>query len=107
MFTESNINPRYVIFYDGKKVPLSECIKNPKGRNIFIALMHPVRLSSYVFSNIKRSSLYIAIMISSNLKTAIGGFDRFLNFLCPEDNPFGSTTSFRSLNLAKIFCVFF
>ena len=80
---------------------LSEYIKNRKRRNICIVLMLPVGHSSYVFHNIIRSSVYIAIMIPSDLKTAIGGFVSFVNFLGPEDNSFGSTENFKSLDSAK------
>lgn len=50
MFVERNMKPRYVISCDVKKVLLSECIKNPKRRKIVIALMLPIRNSSYIFS---------------------------------------------------------
>ena len=57
MFTELNMNPRFVIFCVAKKVLLSGCIKNPKQRNIFIVLMLSVRRSSYVSPNIIKSSI--------------------------------------------------
>ena len=72
--------------------------------------MLSVRHSSDVSPNIKRLSISIAITIPSYLKTAIGGFVSVTNFLGPEDNPFGSTTNFKSLDPAKnlkVFCVFF
>ena len=49
MLVERNMKPRYVISCDGKKVLLSKCIKNPERRKIVIALMLPIRNSSYVF----------------------------------------------------------
>ena len=72
------MNSRYVIFCFGKKILLPGCIKNPQRRNVFIALMLPVRHSSYVSSTILRSSMHKAIMIPCNLKTAIGGLVSFV-----------------------------
>ena len=49
-------------------------------------------------------------MIPSNLKTTLGDFVSFVNFLSPEGNPFGNTINFKSLDPAKkikVFCVFF
>ena len=92
MFTESSMNPRYFICRDGKKALLSGCMKNIKHRNILIALMLPVRHSSYVSPNIIRSSMCIAIMIHSNLKSAKGGLLSVVNILGPEDSPFDITT---------------
>ena len=57
-----------------------------------------VRHSSYVSPVTIMSSIYTSIMIPSNLKKAIGNFMSFVNFLGPEDNPFGSTTNFKSLD---------
>ena len=63
MFVVRNMKPRHVVSCDGKKVLLSECIKNHKRRKIVIALMLPIRNSSYVFPIILRSSMYIVICI--------------------------------------------
>ena len=101
MFIESNMNLRYVIFCVGEKIFLSGCIENPKRRNIFIVLMLLERHSSYVTPNIRRASMKIAVMIPSNLKACIGGFLSLVNFLGPEENPFGNTTNFKSLDPAK------
>ena len=110
MFTESNMNPRYFIFRDGKKSLLSECMKNLKYRNILIALMLPVRHSSYVSPNIIKSSMYIAIMIHSNLKSAKGGLLSVVNILGPEDLVHLIALQFQKLRYwkkLKIFCVIF
>ena len=77
MFSELNMNPRYIIFCEVKKVLVSGYIKSIKRRNIFIVLILSVRHSSYVCPNVIRSSMYIAIMIPSNLKTVIGSFVTF------------------------------
>ena len=61
----------YVISCDGNKIFLTRCIKNHKRGNVFIALVLPVRHSSYVSIIIIRSSMYIPLMISSNLKKEI------------------------------------
>ena len=82
------MNPRYVIFCVDKKVLFSRSIKNPKWRKLFIVLMLSVRHSSYVYPNILRSSMYIAIISGSSLKTTIARFISFVSFLGHEDNPF-------------------
>ena len=40
-------------------------------------------------------------MIPSDLKTETRGFVRLVNFLDSEGNPFGNSTKFKSLDLAK------
>ena len=102
MFAESNMNPWYAISCDEKKVLLSGCIKISKRRNSFVTLMLPVRYSSSVSLNIIRSSMHIiSLMVPYKLDTSKGGFLNLMNFLDHEGKPFGSTTRFKSFDLAK------
>ena len=66
-----------------------------------LGLTLPVRYSSYVSPNIIISSMHIAIMIPYKPNTAKGGVLSLVNFIDHEDNPFGSTTNFKSFDPAK------
>ena len=90
---ESNMNPRYFISCDSKKIILSRCIRNP---------MLPVIHSSYVCPYIIRWVMYVA-MIPSNLKTTNRGLCEFLWVFV---SPFGSTLNFKSLDPAKSWSCF-